>query len=245
MREQGNKAGSFVLYTDYADSLRKLPLDQIGAVFLAIFDYVEFEKMPENLDPVADMCFSFIIKQVQRDKEKYKEKCKKRAEAGRKGGEKKRDNLANAANATTAKRRVANLPDNDNEYDTDNDTEYDTDNENEYIAQPTQQQPPKKRGRPKKAKVPKVKYAEFVSMTEEEYQKLVDKYGPEKTARFIEALDNYKGSKGKTYESDYRAILSWVVKKVTEESSASDRAEGGSTADWRNFKPSTGFMGWT
>lgn len=44
MREQGNKAGSFVLYTDYADSLRKLPLDQIGAVFLAIFDYVEFEK---------------------------------------------------------------------------------------------------------------------------------------------------------------------------------------------------------
>ena len=26
-----------------------------------IFDYVEFEKMPENLDPVADMCFSFII----------------------------------------------------------------------------------------------------------------------------------------------------------------------------------------
>nr|WP_325223843.1 DUF6291 domain-containing protein [uncultured Oscillibacter sp.] len=58
MREQGNKAGSFVLYTDYADSLRKLPLDQIGAVFLAIFDYVEFEKMSENLDPVADMCFS-------------------------------------------------------------------------------------------------------------------------------------------------------------------------------------------
>jgi len=133
MREQGNKAGSFVLYTDYADSLRKLPLDQIGAVFLAIFDYVEFEKMPENLDPVADMCFSFIIKQVQRDKEKYKEKCKKRAEAGRKGGEKKRDNLANVANATTAKHRVANLPDNDA------DNEYDTDTENEYIAQPTQQ----------------------------------------------------------------------------------------------------------
>ena len=58
MREQGNKAGSFVLYTDYADSLRKLPLDQIGAVFIANFDYVEFEKMSENLDPVADMCFS-------------------------------------------------------------------------------------------------------------------------------------------------------------------------------------------
>lgn len=239
MREQGNKAGSFVLYTDYADSLRKLPLDQIGAVFLAIFDYVEFEKMPENLDPVADMCFSFIIKQVQRDKEKYKEKCKKRAEAGRKGGEKKRDNLANVANATTAKRKIANLPDNntDNEYGTD--TEYDNENEDEYIAQPTQQQPPKKRGRPKKATVPMVKYAEFVSMTEEEHQKLIDQYGPEMTARFIEELDNYKGSSGKTYKSDYRAILKWVVKKVTEESGKDSRTGDG--AGVYTFKPSTGF----
>lgn len=145
----------------------------------------------------------FFVKQVQRDKEKYKEKCKKRAEAGRKGGEKKRDNLANAANATTANRRVANLPDNDTEYE----------NEDEYIAQPTQQQPPKKRGRPKKATVPKVEYAEFVSMTEEEHQKLIDQYGPEMTARFIEELDNYKGSSGKMYKSDYRAILKPCVDK--------------------------------
>ncbi len=104
---------------------------------------------------------------------------------------------------TRPNRRVANLPDNDtdNEYD----TEYE--NEDEYIAQPTQQQPPKKRGRPKKATVPKVEYAEFVSMTEEEHQKLIDQYGPEMTARFIEELDNYKGSSGKMYKSDYRAIL--------------------------------------
>ena len=180
----------------------------------------------------------FFVKQVQRDKEK----CKKRAEARRKGGEKKRDNLANAANATTANRRVANLPDNDtdNEYD----TEYE--NEDEYIAQPTQQQPPKKRGRPKKATVPKVEYAEFVSMTEEEHQKLIDQYGPEMTARFIEELDNYKGSSGKMYKSDYRAILKWVVKKVTEESGRDSRT-GGSTGGSStfdpvaNWKPSTGF----
>mgnify|MGYP006957493083 FL=1 len=180
----------------------------------------------------------FFVKQVQRDKEK----CKKRAEAGRKGGEKKRDNLANAANATTANRRVANLPDNDtdNEYD----TEYE--NEDEYIAQPTQQQPPKKRGRPKKATVPKVEYAEFVSMTEEEHQKLIDQYGPEMTARFIEELDNYKGSSGKMYKSDYRAILKWVVKKVTEEYGRDSRT-GGSTGGSStfdpvaNWKPSTGF----
>lgn len=63
----------------------------------------------------------------------------------------------------------------------------------------------------------KIKYAEFVSMTEQEHQKLVDQYGREKTERFITVLDNYAGSTGKEYKSDYRAILNWVVKRVEEE----------------------------
>jgi len=62
-------------------------------------------------------------------------------------------------------------------------------------------------------------YAEYVSMTEEEYQKLLEKHGQALTNKMIEILDNYKGSKGKTYKSDYRAILSWVEKKVLEEGS--------------------------
>ena len=33
----------------------------------------------------------------------------------------------------------------------------------------------------------------------------------------IEILDNYKGSKGKKYRSDYRAILNWVVNRYNEE----------------------------
>lgn len=66
-----------------------------------------------------------------------------------------------------------------------------------------------------KPKAPaKKKYAEFVSMTEEEHQKLVEKYGQIFTAACIEELDNYKGSKGKKYASDYRAVLSWVVDRI-------------------------------
>lgn len=63
----------------------------------------------------------------------------------------------------------------------------------------------------------KNKYAEFVSITEEEYKKLTDKYGEELTQRMIEILDNYKGATGKKYKDDYRAILSWVAKKVLKE----------------------------
>ena len=60
----------------------------------------------------------------------------------------------------------------------------------------------------------KTQYAEFVSMTEEEYQKLITNYGEEATKKCIETLDNYKGSSGKKYKSDYRAILTWVVDKI-------------------------------
>ena len=62
----------------------------------------------------------------------------------------------------------------------------------------------------------KHQYAEFVSMKEEEYQKLVDEYGEDITKKCIEKLDNYKGSSGKKYKSDYRAILSWVIDRVNE-----------------------------
>jgi len=64
---------------------------------------------------------------------------------------------------------------------------------------------------------PKINYAEYVKMTEEQYGKLVEKYGQETAAELIFILDNYKGSKGKTYKDDYRAILSWVVKRHEED----------------------------
>jgi len=69
-----------------------------------------------------------------------------------------------------------------------------------------------------KIKPEKIKYAEFVSMTNAEYEALVAKLGSEDRAnRCIEILDNYKGAKGKRYKSDYRAILNWVITRLEEE----------------------------
>ena len=68
-----------------------------------------------------------------------------------------------------------------------------------------------------KVKEKKTAYAENVKMTPEEHQKLIDQFGQAATDRMIEILDNYKGASGKTYKSDYRAILNWVVKRWREE----------------------------
>lgn len=60
----------------------------------------------------------------------------------------------------------------------------------------------------------KIHFAEFVSMTNAEHEKLVSTYGKDFADQCILVLDNYKGSSGKTYKNDYRAILNWVVDKV-------------------------------
>ena len=71
----------------------------------------------------------------------------------------------------------------------------------------------------------KIKYAEFVSMTEKEYQTLVDAHGEPATKRMVEIINNYKGSTGKTYKSDYLAILNWVVKRYEEEKTKAPKEE--------------------
>lgn len=66
----------------------------------------------------------------------------------------------------------------------------------------------------------KIKFAEFVAMTNDEYQSLIanEQLGCEAAVkRCIEILDNYKGSKGQKYKSDYRAVLSWVIDRYKEE----------------------------
>lgn len=77
-------------------------------------------------------------------------------------------------------------------------------------------QKPKKGGKKKKetADEGKIKYGEYVSMTENEYRSLVERVGQKGADACIEKLNNYKGSSGKKYTSDYRAILNWVIEEI-------------------------------
>jgi len=56
----------------------------------------------------------------------------------------------------------------------------------------------------------KVKYLDFILLTPEEHQKLIEKLGKQKTIEMIEKLNNYIGSKGKKYKSHYHTILNWL-----------------------------------
>ena len=62
-----------------------------------------------------------------------------------------------------------------------------------------------------KKRVPKKKHYYFdnIQLTEEEYQKLVGRFGEAGTKDRLENLSLYKRSKGKRYASDYATVLAW------------------------------------
>lgn len=84
-----------------------------------------------------------------------------------------------------------------------------------------------KRGSKGEKEEEKMHFAEFVSMTNAEYEKLVSTYGKEFADQCITILDNYKGSSGKKYKSDYRAILSWVIDKANQDKTKKQNSSGG------------------
>ena len=122
---------SFVLYCDYRKHFSLLPPEERGHLIMAIFDYVENGAEP-FLDGMAMMAFSFIRSQLDRDIEKYRETCRRRAEAGRAGGLAKTANAKQSqANASNAKQSQANLADTDNDNENENENENENDNEND------------------------------------------------------------------------------------------------------------------
>lgn len=75
--------------------------------------------------------------------------------------------------------------------------------------------------KPKKPKNPKPEkdiYGEFekVSLTADEFNKLLDKLGQTGTNDMIARLDTYKASTGKKYDSDYATILNWNRKDAAD-----------------------------
>ena len=56
--------------------------------------------------------------------------------------------------------------------------------------------------------IPKLKYLEFVLLTEDEHTKLKEKFNSRLDSQ-IENLNNYIGSTGKKYKSHYHTLLSW------------------------------------
>lgn len=129
---------SFVLYNSYYDLIEDLDMEQRGTLLTAILEHSRGQEHGA-LDPITKLAFRVISSQLDRDRKRWEQTCKRRAEAGRLGGlakaSKAKQSQANLAKASKAKQSLANLAEYESE--SENEDEYDNDyvydNESEYV----------------------------------------------------------------------------------------------------------------
>ena len=105
----------------------------------------------------------------------------------------------------------------------------------------TKEEGSKKDKKVKKVILPKKTYGEKVHLTDDQYEKLVEKHGEPETNQMIEILDNWYCTKGKSpNDSDYHTMIGsgWVLKRLKEDQvkdkpNGADRLNWGSMKDWK------------
>lgn len=128
-----NKHSSFVLYKEYREYIDMLSDQETGRLFKALFSVLSGGEEPE-LEGSTKIVFKVIYGQIMRDLEKWEETCRKRSEAGKKGGRPAKTEAVpekqTKANESKIKQTKAKKAENENETETEN--EYETETENEY-----------------------------------------------------------------------------------------------------------------
>lgn len=76
---------AFILYCDIIHTVRKMPKDKAGELFMTILSYVNDEN-PAPGDLIVDLTFEPIKQQLKRDLKKYEQFIERQRENGKRGG---------------------------------------------------------------------------------------------------------------------------------------------------------------
>ena len=102
------KKNSFVIYTDCLEQLEVIPDADRGVLFLDVLKYARSGIVPNIDNPFLKALFLGFKNQIDRDCAKYEEVCRKRAEAGRNGGNQRVANLKIQATQSNCNQNQAN-----------------------------------------------------------------------------------------------------------------------------------------
>ena len=193
---------NFLLKKNQGEIFEALEDSEAGKLIKGIFKYVNTGD--SGLEGSLKAIFISIKIEIDNNEKKYKERCETNKINGAKGGAPKGNKNAKKEKTIENNQTVEKTTEN---------------NMNNHIHIHNNHLEDKKdnRGMGEEEKeetfknAKKVHFAEFVTMTNAEYEELVSTYGREFADQCIEKLDNYKGSSGKIYKNDYRAIKNWVV----------------------------------
>ena len=96
---------SFLLYTDLIHTVKKLNDQQAGQLFKHVLEYVN-DLNPQTDDILLQVCFEPIRQSLKRDLQKYEQIRENKSKAGKKGANKRWQNMADA---NTCQQDMANM----------------------------------------------------------------------------------------------------------------------------------------
>jgi hypothetical protein len=118
---------SFILYADLIHTVRKLPPEKAGELFMCVLKYVNSEDVHID-DLLVDIAFEPIRQQLDRDMERYEQFCNRQSINGKRGGRPKNPSVSdetqkNPENPSLFLETQKSLNDNDNDNDNVNDND--------------------------------------------------------------------------------------------------------------------------
>lgn len=221
-----------MLYTASDEILDLLSDEQAGRLMKALFKYELGQPLPE-MDGMTLVAFTSIKGYLDKDGEKYDETCRKRREAGSKGGRPKKENQTDTDEETEKAKKPNGFSGNqtkgrkpDYESDSESDSEYESESEYESDSESERE-----KGRTRKRE-PKSRYGEYghVMLTDPERERLFNDYGEAETLEAIKFLDEYIEEKGYKSKSHNLTMRKWVFKAVQERKGKGGKPSGG--YDW-------------
>ena len=82
---------SFILYHDFYDQMQLLSIEQRGELLTMIYEYAVNGRVMTGASPMTQFAFLGIRGQMDRDYDKYLERCQINAQNAKKGGRPKKD----------------------------------------------------------------------------------------------------------------------------------------------------------
>lgn len=227
------KKDGFIFYKDWENIFFSLRTDKERSDLLrAIFDLISRGKYTNFKADGLRVAYAVIVDTLSRDCKKWDAVCKKRSEAGKKGGRPKsttNSEKAKKPNAffdkqkkqTKAKKakKADMVMDKVKDKDMVMEMERDIYNASQSEAHTPAENNPKS-------------YGEYmhVLLSDVQYGKLIESFGNKKTAEYIRRVDEYTQQTGKQYKDYYLTIRKWIREdeKRERESAAPRKGENSS-----------------
>ena len=89
---------SFLVYFDWEAPLQELNNEELGELFKAMFIYAKYGELIDFEHRSLKLVFGFIKSAIDRDREAYKERCKRNAENAKGSKKKEEKELPKGAN---------------------------------------------------------------------------------------------------------------------------------------------------